>query len=287
MFQVKDNWWRIKHLLSRDKAFYSSLFRIMGFVPHRLNYYKVAMLHRSLDIHDKESHQALNNERLEYLGDAVLDAVVGDIVFRRYPDKQEGFLTQARSKLVKRATLGKVANDMGLPNLIKSNASSTMHNSYLGGNAFEALVGAIYLDRGYAYCMRFLEHQVLGKYINLDELSYEEVNFKSELIEWGQKNKVNIGFELLNQTKDQTHSPLFQSKVLIENLIAGGVGQGYSKRESQQKAAERTLQRITNDRKYRARIFQVKQQQRQMRQRKPAKEGGVKGNMDKTETKKE
>lgn len=256
MFHI-DILWRIKNFLSKDRKFYSSLFRILGFAPHHLYYYKIAMLHRSRSVNDATEHKILNNERLEFLGDAVLDSVVGDIVFHRFPEEREGFLTQTRSKLVKRATLNKVAGDMGLMKLVRSNTNNTLHNSYMGGNAFEALVGAIYLDRGYNFCMRFFEKKILSLYIDIEKISSEEVNFKSELIEWGQKNKIRVDFLLINQTKDNQHSPLFQSKVVIEEEISGGIGKGYSKRESQQKAAERTLQRLINDTRFRNHVFQI------------------------------
>lgn len=256
MFQI-DILWRIKNFLSQDREFYSSLFCILGFAPHHLHYYKIAMLHRSRSVHDATVHKVVNNERLEFLGDAVLDSVVGDIVFRRFPNEREGFLTQTRSKLVKRATLNKVANDIGLMKLVRSNTNNTLHNSYMGGNAFEALVGAIYLDRGYDFCMKFFEKKILANYIDIEKISFEEVNFKSELIEWGQKNKIRIDFQLIKQTKDNQHSPLFQSKVVIEEEISGGIGKGYSKRESQQQAAERTLQRLTNDKRFRNHVYQV------------------------------
>lgn len=257
MFQI-DLLWRIKNFLSKDRKFYSSLFRILGFTPHNLHFYKIAMLHRSRSVHDSTEHRVVNNERLEFLGDAVLDSVVGDIVFRRFPEEREGFLTQTRSKLVKRATLNQIATDIGLTRLILSNGSNSLHNSYMGGNAFEALVGAIYLDRGYYFCMRFFEKRILAHFIDINKLSTEEVNFKSELIEWGQKNKIRINFQLINQTKDDKHSPLFQSKVVIEEEISGGIGKGYSKRESQQKAAQRTLQRLTNDTRFRNHVYQAR-----------------------------
>lgn len=261
MFQI-DILWRIKNFLSKDRKFYSSLFHILGFAPHNLHFYKTAMLHRSRSVHDATEHRVVNNERLEFLGDAVLDSVVGDIVFRRYPEEREGFLTQTRSKLVKRATLNKIADETGLTKLIRSNGGNTLHNSYMGGNAFEALVGAIYLDRGYDFCMRFFEKRILSNFIDIDKITTEEVNFKSELIEWGQKNKIRVNFLLINQTKDDQHSPLFQSKVVIEEEISGGIGKGYSKRESQQKAAERTLQRLANDTRFRNHVYQVRQNNR-------------------------
>ena len=115
----------------------------------------------------------VNNERLEFLGDAILDAIVGDIVYARFPGKREGFLTNTRSKIVQRETLNRLANDLGITKLILSSGHSQSHNSYLGGNAFEALVGALYLDHGYTACMKFMQRQILGDLINIDKLAYK------------------------------------------------------------------------------------------------------------------
>lgn len=112
---------------------------------------------------------------------------MGDIVFRHFEGKREGFLTNTRSKIVQRETLNKLAQEIGISQLIKSNGHSSSHNSYMDGNAFEALVGAIYLDRGYEACMRFMQKRILSQLINLDKVAYKEVNFKSKLIEWCQK----------------------------------------------------------------------------------------------------
>ena len=139
----------------KDKELYFSLYRIIGFYPHDISHYKMALLHKSVTQHNKMGKR-VNNERLEFLGDAILDAAVGDIVYRHFPGKKEGFLTNTRSKLVQRDTLNKLAKELGISDLILSNGCSSSHNSYMGGNAFEALVGAIYLDRGYDACMNFL-----------------------------------------------------------------------------------------------------------------------------------
>ena len=142
--------------LKKDKELYLKLKQILGFYPHNIELYKTALMHKSI-MHRNNKGKPVNNERLEFLGDAVLDAIVGDIVYRRFPGKREGFLTNTRSKLVQRETLGKLANEMGVTNLVMSSGRSQSHNSYMGGNAFEALVGAIYLDRGYDTCMRFMK----------------------------------------------------------------------------------------------------------------------------------
>ena len=187
---------RIRLPFRKDKELYSSLYAIIGFYPHNITYYKTALLHKSIR-HRNNKGKPINNERLEFLGDAVLDCAVGDIVFRHFPGKREGFLTNTRSKLVQRETLNKLAKEMGVSDLILSSGRSNTHNSYLGGNAFEALVGALYLDRGYDACMTFIKKRILTNMINIDKVAYKEVNFKSKLIEWTQKNKVKLEFKLI------------------------------------------------------------------------------------------
>ena len=184
---------RIKLPFRQEKELFSSLYEILGFYPHNIEYYKMALMHKSIRKRNDKG-KPLNNERLEFLGDAILDAAVGYIVYRHYEGKREGFLTNTRSKLVSRETLGKLATEMRLSNLLISAGHSTSHNSYVEGNAFEALVGAIYLDRGYEACLWFFEHQVLGKFIDIDKVAFKEVNFKSKLLEWSQKNRVRLEF---------------------------------------------------------------------------------------------
>ena len=199
---------RIKLPFRKEKELYASLYSIIGVYPHNISYYKIALMHKSVR-HRNNKGKPVNNERLEFLGDAVLDCAVGDIVFRHFPGKREGFLTNTRSKLVQRETLNKLAKEMGICNLILSSSRSNTHNSYLGGNAFEALVGALYLDRGYDACMTFIKKRILSNMINIDKVAYKEVNFKSKLIEWTQKNKVQLDFKLLSSGKDNDGNPVF------------------------------------------------------------------------------
>ena len=162
------------------------------------------------------------------------------------------------SKLVSRATLGKISQEMGIPQLIMSAGHSTSHNSYMNGNAFEALVGAIYLDRGYDACMRFMEKRILSQLINLDKVAYKEVNFKSKLLEWSQKNRVKMELRELAQTKDeQTGSPVFTTQVFLEG-IEGCKGTGFSKKESHQQASKETLQRLRREPQFIDAIFAAK-----------------------------
>ena len=248
---------RIKLPFRKEKELYLSLYNIIGVLPHNLSFYKTALLHKSV-ARRNDKGKPVNNERLEFLGDAILDAIVGDVVYEHFPGKREGFLTNTRSKIVQRETLNKLANDLGITRLILSSGHSQSHNSYLGGNAFEALVGALYLDHGYTACMKFMKKQILGELINIDKVAYKEVNFKSKLIEWTQKHKICLEFKPLSFGKDKEGSPTFSFQVVLEG-IACGEGSGYSKKESQQEAAKVTLQYIRKNTKFADKIFKAKQ----------------------------
>lgn len=247
---------RIKLPFRKDKELFLSLHRITGIWPHNIHYYKVALLHSSI-ARRNEKGKPVNNERLEFLGDAVLDAVVGDIVFRHFPGKREGFLTTTRSKIVQRETLNHVAKEMGISKLLLSNGHQSGHNSNMAGNAFEALVGAIYLDHGYKACMEFMERQVLGQMINIDKVAYKEVNFKSKLIEWCQKNRVELTFKMLSNKTNEEGAPVFHFQVMLED-VAGCDARGFSKKESQQKASKDTLRKLRKDAKFLDRVFKAK-----------------------------
>lgn len=247
---------RLRLPFRKDKSLYIDLQRIIGFYPHNIAYYKQALLHKSM-FKRNEKGKPVNNERLEFLGDAILDAVVGHIVYRHFPGKREGFLTNTRSKLVSRETLGKLAEELGLMRLIMSSGRGQSHNSYIGGNAFEALVGAIYLDRGYDACMRFLEKRILARVINIDKVAYKEVNFKSKLLEWAQKNRVKIDFSMEPVTSDEKGSPMFKCKVLLEG-VEGCEATGYSKKESQQSASRLTLNQLRKKPQFVEKVFAAK-----------------------------
>ena len=237
----------IKLPFRKEKKLYRAFRNMLGFYPHDISLYQEALMHKSMSAHAK-SGTPLNNERLEFLGDAVLGAVVGEIVFHHFPRKREGFLTNTRSKIVQRESLGKLAAEIGLDKLVKRHEHNQMHNSYFAGNAFEALIGAIYLDRGYAYCKSFVSQKILDRLIDIDKLAYQEVNFKSKLLEWCQKHKVTLEYVLLAETKSEDGSPLFNSKVVINGYECGR-GKGYSKKESHQKASRNALHRLKHDRK--------------------------------------
>ena len=254
---------RLRLHFQDDQELRRQLREIMGFYPKDIEHYKIALTHKSSGQRN-EKGRPLNNERLEFLGDAMLDAVVGHIVFEHFKGKREGFLTNTRSKLVSRDSLGKLAQEMGLDELIQSKGQQQRtHNSYMAGNAFEALVGAIYLDQGYNAVRRFMEQRILKQMVNIDKVAYKEVNFKSKLLEWTQKNRVRMEFKMQKQSKDAKGSPVFGYQVFIEGQ-AGGKGQGYSKKEAQQLSAKETLERLRREPQYIDSIFAAKSERTKM-----------------------
>lgn len=253
---------KVKLAFQKEKQLPNTLYEILGFYPHHLEIYHIALSHKSRAYRGKTG-QALNNERLEYLGDAILEAVVSDIVFHRYPNKPEGFLTSTRSKIVQRSTLNRLAEELGLDRLIQRSASTRSHNSYIGGNAFEALIGAVYLDRGYALCKWFIEKRILGRLVDIDGLAHQEVNFKSKLLEWTQKNRIQSDYRMEELKNGDGNSPVFSSVVLIENITISD-GKGYSKKESQQAAARAALTRLRREPQLIDRIFRSKEKRTAM-----------------------
>ena len=249
---------KIRLLFRKDKESYFCFYKILGFYPRNIQLYQQALLHKSTSTRS-EKGRPLNNERLEFLGDAILDAIVGDIVYKHFEGRREGFLTNTRSKIVQRETLNKLAVEIGLDKLVKYSTRSSSHNSYMYGNAFEAFIGAIYLDQGYERCKRFMEEKIFKNYIDLDKMSRKEVNFNSQLIEWSQKSKVEVSFELIEQFLDEDYNPMFHTEIRIEGISAGK-GTGYSKKESQQNAAQAALKKIKNDASFKEQIEATKAQ---------------------------
>ena len=247
---------RIRLLFRKDRESYLCFYRMLGFWPRDIRFYEQALLHKSLSV-KSEQGGFVNNERLEFLGDAILDAVVADIVYQNFEGKREGFLTNTRSKIVSRESLNHVADQIGLSKLIKYSIRNSAHNSNVGGNAFEALIGAIYLDRGYAFCKYFMENRIIGQYIDLKKISRKEVNFKSKLIEWSQKNKIILRYELISQSLDEFNSPIFETEVFLEGIPVSK-GKGYSKKESQQNAAHESMNKIKKDSVFVESLFAAK-----------------------------
>lgn len=255
---------KLKLPFRKDKELFSSLYSILGFYPHDIAIYKQALSHSSNAL-QTESGKRLNNERLEFLGDAIIEAVTSDIVYRHFDKKREGFLTTTRSKLVQRDTLNKMAQEVGLDKLVRTGGHQSGHNSYIGGNAFEAIVGAVYLDRGYKYCMWFLKSRIIAAHLNLNDVAKKEVNFKSKLLEWAQRNRLEIEFISNDPGKGAATSetPTFLATVMIENVECGK-GNGFSKKESHQNAARETLIMLNANKQKIAEILKSKEQRTAM-----------------------
>lgn len=255
---------RARLFFCKDKEFRSALYQIMGFCPHNIDLYRTAFAHKSHEYRSKKTgNKPLNNERLEFLGDAVLETVVSHIVYRQYPNKREGFLTNTRSKIVSRESLGKLAKELGIDRLIQSQTHGRTHNSYLEGNSFEALMGAIYLDRGFRYAFQFIEKRIIGAVLDLDTVANKEVNFKSKLLEWKQKNRIHLDFVDDSINNAGNTSPSFHTTVVIEGIPAGE-GKGFSKKESHQAAAKDALTQMRRDADFLDAMFRAKEKRTAM-----------------------
>lgn len=179
----------LRRNFGRDKAYYRIIDDMFGFIPNNIELYKLALIHKSASL-VLEDGRAINNERLEFLGDAVIEAVTSDYLFIEYPDRDEGFLTQLRSKIVSRQSLNVLAVNIGLDRHVISNGSTSVTQKHIYGDAFEAMIGAVYLDQGYEFVNRLLINRIYFRHLSLDELTESETDFKSRLIEWCQKTGI-------------------------------------------------------------------------------------------------
>lgn len=201
----------------------------------------MAFIHKSASL-VMQNGEMVNNERLEYLGDAILDAVVADYLFKTFPDKNEGFLTKMRSKMVKRKHLNLLAYRMGLHQLVVSHTNPVNISKHLYGNAFEALIGAIYLDKGFKKTYFFVE-RTIDRFVDIEKLKVSESDYKSKLIEWAQKNKVEVIFDSHEEPLGANKIPQFSSSIIMMNKELGR-GMAYSKKDAEQKAAKSALEKL-------------------------------------------
>ena len=233
---------RVKLFSSDRKEFYLFLKELLGFYPQNLKLYDLAFVHKSASTVDSQGN-FVNNERLEYLGDAILGAIIADFLYNRFPQEDEGFLTKTRSKLVNRAILTKLTHDMGLHVFIDSNTTKNIDKSHIYGDALEALIGAIYLDRDYQTAKFFVTKKILSQFVDLNEIEQEDSNFKSQLIEWSQKNKRELEFDTTEETDEKLKQPRFKAVVKVDDVEVGH-GSGTSKKEAHQNAAKQTLKKL-------------------------------------------
>lgn len=233
MFDSTKRYFRSR--FGRDRKFYGIIREMLGIVPDNIEIYKLALIHRSASVVLPDG-TAANNERLEFLGDAVLEAIVSDFLFMEYDAEPEGFLTQMRSRIVSRTSLDEVARAIGMDRHIIANFNGVYSHKHLMGNALEALIGAMYLDRGFDFANRVVIDNILRMHIDLRNMAMTESDFKSRLIEWCQKSKREIRFQTSHDRESTQQHPKFVSTIIIDGIELGR-GCGLSKKEAEQKAS--------------------------------------------------
>ncbi len=227
------------YYLAKDKILAKKLRSVLGFTPRSLALFKLAFYHKSMN--DAQTHNNQHNERLEFLGDSILSTVVAEYLFKKYPGRNEGFLTKMRSKIVKRKTLNKLANDMGLDIILSTYSQGKMSKSMLG-NALEALIGAMYLEKGFAGTRDYVISEVLLKHLDIHELERMDDNFKSQLLEWGQKNSISIDYKLKSKYKLDKRDR-FKVAVLVGGEEVANADD-FNKKAAEQHASELAIQKL-------------------------------------------
>ncbi len=226
------------------KEFGSRLRKLIGFKPGDLSIYEMAFIHRSASVRLPDGTK-VNNERLEYLGDAVIDTILSEYLFTRYPDADEGILSKARARLVNREVLNQASHNLGIGNLLISQISSTHSPRHLYGNALEALIGAIFIDKGYRKTSKFVRNRMLRAYDNIDRLLEKDNDYKSLLIEWSQREKKAVVFNFSEEIDYKSKQSHFSATLDIDNIeIARGGGS--SKKEAEQEASQKAWLIINN-----------------------------------------
>jgi ribonuclease-3 len=232
----------LRSFFGRDKELTKAMRNLLGFTPRNISVYRLAFIHRSAG-EKLPDGTVISNERLEFLGDAVLSGVVAKYLFKRYPFENEGFLTETRSKIVSRKNLNGLARKLGIPEMVTKNHENNRMGSSLGGDALEALVGAIFLDGGYSAAEKFILDRMIDNFVDLETLLVEDANFKSRFIEWCQKGKKPFEFEVIKQTKDG-HRPSFTIQVLVDGK-AISTGTDRTKKCAEQEAAKEACLKLS------------------------------------------
>ena len=234
----------VQYYFSSEKHLYQTIKNIFGFYPKNIFLYKLAFIHKSVGT-ETSGGSKINNERLEFLGDAVLDAVIADYLFKTFPHKDEGFLTEMRSKIVSRVSLNKLSQRLGLEMLIQLVANSSNVYRSCQGDAFEAVIGAIYLDKGFRFTRHILLDRVIKQFFNIDDLVNQELNFKSRMIEWAQKEKKQISFVVTDEIGSG-----YRKQYVVEIHVDGeslAQGRDYSIKGAEQSAAEKAWINLTGE----------------------------------------
>ncbi len=235
----------LKRRFSRDREYYVIVDDIFGIYPRNIELYKLALLHRSASV-ELEDGTHLNNERLEFLGDAILEAVVSDYLFIEFPRADEGVLTRLRSKIVSRQTLNSLANSIGLDRHVIQHTNGSIVQKHIHGDALEAMIGAMYLDKGYDRVNELLINRVFRRHLDLDEIISSETDYKSRLIEWCQKSRQSVHFATGHDQEYTTQRPVFRSVVMIDGIEVGH-GTGETKKEAEQNASHAVSDALSDE----------------------------------------
>lgn len=223
-------------IFSSKRTLYRSVKNIFGFYPGNIFIYELALRHKSATT-EKINGLKINNERLEFLGDAVLNLVVADFLFRRFPYENEGFLTEMRSKIVSRSSLNKLALKMGIQNLIISAAGQSSQPKSAGGDAIEAILGAVYVDKGYRFAHQTIIERIINLHFDIEQLVDTEISFKSKMIEWSQKEKCKLEFSVLEEVGDG-YQKQYVVEILVDSMVVAKA-QDYSIKGAENLAAEK------------------------------------------------
>jgi ribonuclease-3 len=231
----------IKIFLSSDKKLYESLYNILGFYPTNIELYKLALRHSSAAQLIKNGIKN-SNERLEFLGDSIISTIIAEYLFKKFPYKDEGFLTKTRSKMVSRTQHNKIALKLGLDRLLEINTDFIgSKTSSINGDGYEALIGAIYLDKGYRAAQNYLLNRIIDVHIDMYEVETKEVDFKSKFIEWAQKEKKEFNYELIsNENLDDKQ---YTIQLMVENKLLG-FAQHVSKKRAEQMVSEQACNEL-------------------------------------------
>lgn len=233
----------IKKIFSKSRTnqggiFFEEITKIIGYTPSDITYYEKAFIHRSNNLQDAQGNP-LNYERLEFLGDAMLSAVIAAYIYIKVPQADEGYLTKMRSKIVSREHLNELGKDLNLIQFVKSKVPQSHYGENINGNIFEALVGAIFLDKGYEACEKFIHQKVIIPYVDIQKLEGKIISYKSLIIEWCQKEKKTFHFETYTEESGETQR-YFGVKLTIDNVIVAKA-RATSKKKAEEIASKRAF----------------------------------------------
>lgn len=234
----------IRIQFSADKDLYLAIRNLFGYIPGNIHLYKLALIHKAISTR-QQNGMPINNERLEYLGDAVLSSVVADYLYKKFPYKDEGFLTEMRSRIVSRSRLNRLARKMGFENLIFTGKDRRTKSKSIFGDTFEAVIGAIYLDKGYYFTSRIIINRIIDVHLDIDEIEITESNFKSRLLEWTQKEKKELEFSVVEEVGEG-----YNKQYIVEILIDGKAqaqARDFSIKGAEKLAAEKVWNKIQQE----------------------------------------